>query len=133
MALKRSPGPYIVRQFSDGALIEDCDGQVLAEALAGPGDDRLASIEFLEGNARLLASSWDLLRALQMATGVLMLGPSWQGDRDKLIASLRAAIGKAHGQDSEMVLLADPKVMTPAELRDYHEQLKRDAEEHDQE
>lgn len=129
MAKKRSPGPYIVRQFSEGALIEDCDGQVLAEVFAGTGDDRLASIEFLEGNARLLASSWDLLKALRLATGVLMIGSSWSGDRLKLIESLRNAIAKAHGEDTEMVLMADPKVMTADELRVYREQLRKEAEE----
>ena len=137
-----SPGPFVISQLRDAAHIEDSDGEIVAELFGGDGRDGMASVELLPGNAALLASSWDLLRAVRAAAEWLddraMLTRlqraaqgrcDFQAERQSVLRQLHIAITKAEGRDAAMVNAVDSRVLTQDELRAENDELVRLADE----
>ena len=112
---QRSEGPYVLTRVAVpdcvkapgfdigdyGIFIDNVDHQTIADMEAGeascaPSSDML-------GNAYLLASSWDLLRAATMAEQLLTTPAPSVEQIERTLQSLRSAIAKSNGHDGEML------------------------------
>ena len=111
---RRCAGPFSLTKLSTHGAFDDPgfdapdedytvhDVDRLAVANLEFGDDSCAPSACLQGNAFLLAASWDLLQAATLAEE-LLTAATQDEQVQKTLLYLRRAISKANGHDAAMV------------------------------
>lgn len=105
--LPRLNGPYSVEvQGTDGVksyVILDIDGHEFARIDPAPVEVSGPCTAY-QGTALMLASSWDLYVASRRAVEAMASQPPNGEKLERSFRSLMAALGKANGHDTEMLL-----------------------------